>query len=327
MNLPRLLTLMPLLPALLAGCSSSQTTPSPAPDPYANVNTVAHDRDVWQHMLVHNASIRRTLRHTETGVESLTESDDPAIAAKIKEHSFAMKERMRVGATVRAWDDVFSELFAAHKDITLTVTPTEKGVQIVESASTPESLVLLRSHAIGVSEFVRAGTAAGPRQTARYVPGPSLPPPELAIGGVPHRFLLSQVDDSAIASLKASGVSTIVSFRKPTETPEFNEQSAATSNGVEFCSIPYQGVAELSDDVIDQARATLRSADSKGITIALHCRTGNRIGPGWAAYRVLDANIPLEQAIAEAKAMQMKDPAMEARTREYITARLGANSR
>jgi hypothetical protein len=35
-------------------------------------------------------------------------------------------------------------------------------------------------------------------------------------------------------------------------------------------------------------------------------------------YRVLDQGIGVEQAIAEARALQMNDPAYEARARDYI---------
>jgi uncharacterized protein (TIGR01244 family) len=293
-----------------------------ASDPYASVNSVAKDRDGWQQLLSDHAAIRRTLVHSEKDglgiVEATTESDDPIVAARIIEHAKAMQARMKVGAQVRFWDPVFAELFKKHGAVTIDVTPTDKGVKIVESSADPEAVALLRSHAMGVSEFVREGHKAAPRPTARFNVGDPLPASELAIGGVPHRFILTQPDAGQLAGLKSAGVDVVINFRKPAEHPEYNEQAAATATGMTYCNLPYAGAAEVTDELLDSARAAIKAADEKGDTAALHCRTGNRIGPGWAAYRALDKGIPVEQAIAEAKAMQMRDPLMESKTREYI---------
>lgn len=295
-------------------------------DPYPGVNTVARDRDVWIELMHANASIRRTVRHTEQGVEALTESDDPAVAAKIIDHAHAMQARMKVGAQVRVWDPVFAELFRKHGHVNLEVTPTEKGVRIVESSADPEARALLRAHAMGVSEFVREGIKSMPRETARFSPDSPLPAPELAIGGVPHRIILTQPDGAQLGSLKSAGVDVVISFREPSESPEFDEQAAASSVGMAFCNLPYAGAADLNDEILDSARAAIKAADEKGETAALHCRTGNRVGPAWAAYRALDKGVPVEQAINEARAMQMIDPQLEDKARDYIRRRAAATA-
>lgn len=326
-----------VLPGLLASCTGAPSsasrgdlhpTPpatgasgSPVNDPYPGVNTVAQDRDVWQELLGANTKIRRVVRHTDHGVEAVTESDDPAVASKIIDHAKAMQARMKVGAQVRVWDPVFAELFSKHGAVSIEVTPTAKGVRIVERSDDPEAVALLRAHAMGVSEFVREGFKASPRETPRFKPGDALPAPELAIGGVPHRFILTQPDASQLAGLKAGGVDVVINFRKPAEHPAYNEQGAAADAGLSYCNLAYAGAAELTDELLDSARAAIREADAKGQAAALHCRTGNRVGPGWAAYRALDRSIPIEQAIAEAKAMQMHDPLMESKVREYIRRR------
>ena len=79
-------------------------------------------------------------------------------------------------------------------------------------------------------------------------------------------------------------------------------------------------------DLLDQARATLREADAAGVIVALHCRTGNRVGPAWAAYRAVDGGVPLERAIAEARALRMVDPRLEAAVRTYVERRLATGS-
>ena len=113
----------------------------------------------------------------------------------------------------------------------------------------------------------------------------------------------------------------VISFRKPAEHPEYDERAAATGTGLAYWTFPYAGAAELTDELIDPARAAIRDADEKGKTAALHCRTGNCVGPGWAAYRVLDRGMPIEQAIGEAGAMKLLDPLMESKTRDDMRRR------
>jgi len=105
------------------------------------------------------------VRHIDRGLEAETESDDPRIAALIKDHVLAMKDRIRGGYPVRGWDPVFRELFKRHHLIRLDVVLTEKGVKIVETSDDPETVRLMRSHAAGVSDFVKEGFAIMDRET------------------------------------------------------------------------------------------------------------------------------------------------------------------
>ena len=57
---------------------------------------------MWQELLGANTKIRRIVRHTETGVEAVTESDDPAVAAKIIEHAKATVHEARSLEQLRA---------------------------------------------------------------------------------------------------------------------------------------------------------------------------------------------------------------------------------
>lgn len=171
-------------------------TTATADDPYPGVNTVGKDRAVWMQLLAKHASIRRTLNHRQEGdlgiVEAVTESDDPEVAALIQDHAKAMQARMRVGAQVRSWDPVFTELFARYQLVSLEVTLTEHGVRVVESSRDPETIALLRSHAMGVNDFVREGMKANGRETARLPVGAPLPAAEQVVGGVSRRTSVEQ---------------------------------------------------------------------------------------------------------------------------------------
>ncbi|MBI1302373.1 MAG: DUF3365 domain-containing protein [Phycisphaera sp.] len=282
----------------------------------------ARDRSVWVQLLSDHTKIRRTVIHREDGdlgiVEAVTESDDPAVAARIIDHAQAMQTRMKSGARVRAWDPVFRELFDRHDLVAIEVTPTEKGVRIVESSRDPEAIALLRAHAIGVSEFVRHGHEAGGRETARFAVGSPLPPPEVAIGGVPHRFLLAQPSQAQLGGLKAEGVGRVVNFRRADEPGVFDEASATAAIGLEYAGMPYKDAAELTDALLLEAREEFRAAAQDGSVLALHCRTGNRVGPGWAMHRALDKGDSIEDAIVAAKAVGLVDPLYESITRDAI---------
>lgn len=289
----------------------------------AQPGTLAYDRGMWQQLLSDHTRIRRVVKFTESGVEATTESDDPAVAGRIIDHAKAMQERVKAGAQVRVWDPVFAELFKRHESVMLEITPTEKGVTILEKSDDPETLMLLRSHALGVNDFVRNGHESGRRETRRLKVGDPVPVSEVAIGGVPHRFLMSQPDGGQVTMLKNAGVSQVVNFRKPAEHANYDEAGAAKAAGMEYCNLPYSGPQELNDELLDQARAAIGDANKIGRSAALHCRTGNRVGPGWASYRVLDQGVPLVQALAEARAIGTHDPLMESKTRDYIRRKSG----
>ena len=138
---------------------------APAEVSEAEPGTLDYDRDVWQTLLHHHASIRRTVTRLPEGLVAVTESDDPAIARLIQDHALAMKQRMTTGARVRIWDPVFVELFDRHDKVRLDVTLTPRGVSIRETTDDPATLRLMRSHAAGVSDMVREGSAASQRPT------------------------------------------------------------------------------------------------------------------------------------------------------------------
>ncbi len=305
--------------AVAGGCAGRATERG---DPYPGVNTVAQDRAVWQQLLSDHVKIRRSVVYTPTGVEATTESDDPAVSARIIDHAKAMRARVEAGAVVRIWDPVFEELFARHGSVKLEVSPTAKGVTIIESSEDPEATALLWSHAAGVSDFVREGHGAGSRATVRLKPG-TPPPGEVAIGGVKHRPLLTQPDAGALAQHAERGAKGVIDFRRAGEHADYDELAAAGACGLVYDNIAYSGAAELTDEILDRARAELRDFDARGEGAVLHCRSGNRVGPAWAVYRVLDRGVGVEQAMAEARRGGMKDSALEARARQYIERRAG----
>lgn len=328
-----ILTTSSLLAAgLLASCAAPKESAAAAPEhadttvraageSAAQPGSLAYDRNQWLDLLASNSGIRRTVRFSSEGVDAVTESDDPAVAAKIIEHAKAMHARMQTGARVRGWDPVFVDLFNKHEVVKIDVTPSSRGVTIVERSSDPEAVRLLHAHALGVNEFVRSGMNSARRPTTRLVEGDPIPVDEVAIGGVSQRFLLAQPNAAQIALLKRDGVDVVVNYRPAREDPSFNEEAAVAGAGLGYHAFPYAAPSELTDAIFDSTRAALRDAAKSGEVVALHCRSGSRASTAWVGYRVLEQGIPIDQAIAEARALQMRGAEMEAKAREYVERR------
>ncbi len=146
------------------GAAMAAAAESPA-GPAAEPGTIAYDRAIWLSLIGNHEKIRRDMKELANGVEATTESDDPEIAAMIRNHAFAMQRRMHDGSRVRQWDPVFVKLFDHHEAVHLDVQATDKGVRILETSDDPEVVRVLHSHAAGVSEMVKRGGEAARNET------------------------------------------------------------------------------------------------------------------------------------------------------------------
>lgn len=115
------------------------------------------DQEVFHFLLEHHAKIRRSVKKLDNGVETLTESDDPQIAAKIQEHVASMHQRIKQGRGLRFWDDLFVAIFENHASIRMDVENTAAGVKVIETSDQPFVAALIQAHADAVSQFVKQG--------------------------------------------------------------------------------------------------------------------------------------------------------------------------
>jgi YHS domain-containing protein len=104
-----------------------------------------------------HTQITRTVKEIANGVETYTESNDPKLQALIKEHVWAMKQRLEKHQPIRMWDPLFAELFKHADQIKMEVSATAKGMKVVETSADPYVVKLIQAHAQGVSEFVKEG--------------------------------------------------------------------------------------------------------------------------------------------------------------------------
>ncbi len=112
----------------------------------------------WFHFLLDNrAKIKRTITRTEKGVDVLTESDDPEVAAGIQTHVAAMHARVKEGRGIHMRDPLFREVFRHADKISMEITDTDKGVRVVETSEDSYVASLIQAHADVVSKFVENG--------------------------------------------------------------------------------------------------------------------------------------------------------------------------
>jgi quercetin dioxygenase-like cupin family protein len=114
--------------------------------------------DAIHALLADHESIERHVVDRSDGVETWTESDDPEVAARIREHVRQMDARLEDGRPIRRWDPLFAEIFEHADAITMEIEDTERGVRVVETSDDPYVVRLIQQHAHrAVSEFVERG--------------------------------------------------------------------------------------------------------------------------------------------------------------------------
>lgn len=115
------------------------------------------DMEVFHFLLDHRNAIERTVKELPDGVETLTESDDPEIASKIREHVRAMYRRLEESRPIHRRDPLFAEIFRHADAIEMTMEETDRGLRVRERSSDPYVVELIQSHARFVSAFIENG--------------------------------------------------------------------------------------------------------------------------------------------------------------------------
>jgi len=119
------------------------------------------------------------------------------------------------------------------------------------------------------------------------------------------------------------GVKSVLNNRKPAEMKGlgFDERATVEALGMEYIELPWNGVEELTDVMLDRSRQILREAPRPTL---FHCGSANRVGAAWIAWRVLDEGVDVEEAVKEAQTIGLRTPTYEPRVREYVAARQSA---
>ncbi|TWT49306.1 DsrE/DsrF-like family protein [Rubripirellula amarantea] len=115
------------------------------------------DHEVFQFLLSNHDKIRRSVKELPNGVETLTESDSPEVADKIREHVEWMAYRISNSNPIRMRDPLFAEIFKHTDKIEIVHEDTTNGVRVTETSEDAYVVKLIQAHAKTVSGFVEHG--------------------------------------------------------------------------------------------------------------------------------------------------------------------------
>jgi hypothetical protein len=121
----------------------------------------AHQKDMelFHFLLDHRKEITRTVNLRPDGIETLTESEDPAVTQKLQAHVASMYRRVEERRPIHARDPLFAEIFRHAEKIAMKLENTAKGVKVVETSKDPYVVKLIQAHAEVVNLFLKNGRA------------------------------------------------------------------------------------------------------------------------------------------------------------------------
>lgn len=176
---------------------------------------------------------------------------------------------------------------------------------------------------LAIATFLGGGlgvlASCGDTKAAETPPVPA--PEKQTLGGIRNLsvtdgfYLSGQCGATDIPLLQQAGVKTVIDLRMPEEDRGFDEAAAVEAAGISYVPMPFQ-TGQLTDEILDGLRALLNDAGNR--PILMHCGGANRVGAVWLAYRVLDQGIDEEAALAEAKAVGLRNEAMEKTALDYV---------
>jgi uncharacterized protein (TIGR01244 family) len=121
-------------------------------------------------------------------------------------------------------------------------------------------------------------------------------------------FVAGQPTERGLREMKALGVTTVVNLRTPEEMSRvgFDEAALASQLGMKYVYLPVRGDATFpySPETVAKFARALQSADGR---VLLHCTVAWRASHLWAAYLIQERGVPVEDALANARAINLMD--------------------
>jgi uncharacterized protein (TIGR01244 family) len=123
-------------------------------------------------------------------------------------------------------------------------------------------------------------------------------------------FIAGQPTEKALRELKAKGVTTVINLRMPQEMAQvgFDEAALLKELGLNYVHIPMRGTPEnpYGPKQLDEFAAALEAAQGK---VLLHCTVAWRASHLWAAYLIRDRGVPVSDALAQTRRINLRDEA------------------
>ena len=122
-------------------------------------------------------------------------------------------------------------------------------------------------------------------------------------------FIGGQPTEKALREMKAQGVTVVVNLRTPEEMKNavrFDEPALIQQLGMRYVYIPMRGNEEFpySPAAVARFADAVGSANGK---VLLHCTVAWRASHLWAAYLIQERGVPVETALANARAINLMD--------------------
>jgi hypothetical protein len=113
-------------------------------------------------LLFNHDHIKRTVTNLPDGIRTVTESDDPEVAATIKKHVAEMGKRIEQGRDpgLPIESPALHSLFRDKDKIKTAYETTEKGIIVVQTSTDASTVKALQDHAAEVTDLAKRGMVA-----------------------------------------------------------------------------------------------------------------------------------------------------------------------
>jgi hypothetical protein len=128
----------------------------------AGDSTTMQQLGVIHSLFMNHDRITRTVTNLPNGIRTVTESDDPQMAALLKTHVGDMMERVVAGDDpgLPIESDALHSIFRDKDKIRTSTETTANGVIVVQTSDDPKVVAELQEHAAEVTKFAQDGMAA-----------------------------------------------------------------------------------------------------------------------------------------------------------------------
>ena len=123
--------------------------------------TAAEHSDI-RDLFFNHESIKRTVTNLPDGIRTVTESDDPQVAATIKKHVAEMGKRVEEGREpgLPIETPALHAIFRNKDKIKTVYETTEKGIVVVQTSTDATAVKALQDHAAEVTDLAQRGMVA-----------------------------------------------------------------------------------------------------------------------------------------------------------------------
>ncbi len=133
-------------------------------------------------------------------------------------------------------------------------------------------------------------------------------------------YLSGQPGQGGFEEFRDRGVKTVINLRTVADMEGlgWDEPAAVQAAGMSYVHVPMRGGLPDDEGLRKVFEALELGVDGHG-DVLLHCASANRVGAVWSIFRADRHGLPVEQAIAEGKAVGLRSPGLEAAARAYMS--------